>query len=160
MKYYEDINNNIYADPIKLDGLTEIESAVREDGTLLPNHKNIGLVETKEDDSYYKYYNQDGTPDIARIQAEEQVKLINSYETALDEFMDSKAKEKKYTDRYTASLRASNPSSIFYNEGLAFSTWMDNCYAIGYDILNAVQSGEKELPTIKEFLDELPILEW
>ena len=55
MKYYTDINGNLYANPTNLDGLVEVESTVREDGTLLPKHKNLSLVQTKEDGSYYTY---------------------------------------------------------------------------------------------------------
>ena len=70
MKYYKDINNNLYANPSNLEGLVEVESPIREDGTLLPLHKNLSNVETKEDDNYYKYYNQDGTPDLTKIAAD------------------------------------------------------------------------------------------
>ena len=67
MKYYIDTNNNLYANPTNLDGLVEVESAVRADGTLLPKHKNLSLVQTKEDGSYYEFYNEEGTPDLVKI---------------------------------------------------------------------------------------------
>ena len=67
MKYYTDTNGNLYANPTNLDGLVEVESAVREDGTLLPKHKNLSLVQTKEDGSYYEFYNLDGKPDLVKI---------------------------------------------------------------------------------------------
>ena len=70
MKYYKDTNNNLYANPSNLDGLAEVESAVRADGTLLPKHKKLCNFETKEDGSYYKYYNQNGTPDLVKIEKE------------------------------------------------------------------------------------------
>ena len=67
MKYYKDTNGNLYANPSNLDGLVEVESAVRADGTLLPKHKNLSLVQTKEDGSYYEFYNLEGTPDLVKI---------------------------------------------------------------------------------------------
>ena len=66
MKYYTDINNNLYANPSNLDGLVEVESAVREDGTLLPKHKNLSGLDTYEDGTYATYYNQDGTIDTVK----------------------------------------------------------------------------------------------
>lgn len=61
MKYYKNTNNQIAT--FFEEGFIEIESAVREDGSLLPKHKNLGDVETMEDGAYATYYNSDGTID-------------------------------------------------------------------------------------------------
>jgi len=53
------------------------------EGTLTEFHISKGYKEvptenifTKEDGSYYEYYNDDLTPDLVRIQAEDMVKLV------------------------------------------------------------------------------------
>lgn len=66
MKYYTNISNQITT--FFKDGSIELDSPIREDGTLLPNHKNLGTIKTKADGSYYTYYNEDGTPDTVKEQ--------------------------------------------------------------------------------------------
>jgi hypothetical protein len=89
MKYYTDINGNLYANPSNLEGLVEVESAVRADGTLLPKHKNLSLVQTKEDGSYYTYYNQDGTADVSKIAELEATQAREAFKAQRQEAVDN-----------------------------------------------------------------------
>lgn len=73
MKYYLDIDSNVYADPSNLAGLTEITSPVRADGTLLPQHDNLNLLATDTDGKYFKYYLT--TPDADGIYQTDTVKI-------------------------------------------------------------------------------------
>ena len=82
MKYYTDTNGSLYANPSNLEGLVEVESAVRADGTLLPKHKSLSDLEVKEDGSYYKYYNQDGTADLVKEQAENEAQALADWKAS------------------------------------------------------------------------------
>ena len=62
MEYYKDENGKIYADPISKKGLTLAESPIKEDGSLLPNHKHLKSLATKEDGTYYDKYTLEKTP--------------------------------------------------------------------------------------------------
>ncbi len=53
MKYY--IKNN-KVESFFTEGAVEIESPVREDGTILPKHKNLNLCEVDEDGSHHEFY--------------------------------------------------------------------------------------------------------
>lgn len=46
----------------------------------------------------------------------------------------------------------------FDDEGKAFRSWRSAVWAKGYEILNAVLAGEREIPTEEELLAELPAL--
>ena len=70
MRYYTK-NNELYANPSDTTGMVEVESPVRDDGSILPNHKNLGQLEVDAEDKHYKYYKQDGTPDHERMEAME-----------------------------------------------------------------------------------------
>lgn len=73
MKYFKDKNNNIYADPININGLIEIDSPIREDGTILPEHKKIDELVKDENGKFHKYYNQDLTPNLEKINDEKKL---------------------------------------------------------------------------------------
>ncbi len=86
--------------------------------------------------------------------------IIKAFTLALDNLLDRKAQEKGYDNRVTCSLRAGYPGP-FQQEGIAFAQWMDQCYQLGYQILNDVKAGLREPPqTIEEFLSELPDFQW
>lgn len=90
---------------------------------------------------------------------EEQSAGVDDYIAAMDAMYDAKAKERRYFDRYTCSLRAGYPGP-FQPEGLAFATWMDSCNIAGYQMLAAFQAGEIEQPTVAELLASLPEMVW
>jgi len=78
MKYYKNKNNEIYADPINLEGLVEIEDPIF-NNVVLKNHKNIHLVETKEDGSYFNYYKEEnGSQVVDIIKEQEQDDLVDA----------------------------------------------------------------------------------
>lgn len=77
----------------------------------------------------------------------------------IDSFYDKKAQEKRYTDRYTCSLRAGY-SGPFQSEGLIFAQWMDQCNIIAYSIMEDVLTGKRPTPTIEDIITEFPTLLW
>lgn len=102
----------------------------------------------------------DLTPDqIAINQLEADEKTLAEYITALEEFYDAKAQERRYDGRMSCAIRAGYPGP-FRAEGEAFATWMDACNAYAYQVLEDAMSGDRPLPTIEDFLAELPTLTW
>jgi len=85
--------------------------------------------------------------------------LIAQYTAALDSMFDLRAKEKNYDNRITCALRAGY-AGPFQAEGQAFAVWMDNCNALAYKILAAVEAGTQSLPTVSQFLAQMPSFSW
>ena len=117
------------------------------------------------EDLQYSYLLPSGSVEIT----EEEVQIIlaptpeeieNSYINAIQSFMDSKAQEKNYDNIKSAALRAALPDSPFHNEGLAAGTWMDNCWALSYQILAEVKVGTRQMPTVEELINMMPELMW
>lgn len=94
-----------------------------------------------------------------RIQIRMQ-RMMKEYEKALDDMIDKKAQEKGYDNRITATMRAGVVGSPFQQECISFAKWMDSCYMKAYEILNAVQAGVRSIPSITEFLREMPEFKW
>jgi hypothetical protein len=80
-------------------------------------------------------------------------------ESAVDAFMDSKARVKGFRDRHSFALRAGIPGSSWHAQALVFGAWMDAvndyCYQVQLDCLD----GKRTVPTVDELLAELPVLE-
>lgn len=80
-------------------------------------------------------------------------------ETAVDAFMDSKARAKGFRDRHSFALRAGITGSSWHAQALVFGAWMDAvndyCYQVQLDCLD----GKRTVPTVDELLAELPKME-
>ena len=73
--------------------------------------------------------------------------------------MDAAAQALGYDDIKTAVTYAEEPSvPKFQVEGLAFRTWRSLVWAKCYEILEAVLTGGRQVPTATDLLAELPVL--
>jgi hypothetical protein len=82
--------------------------------------------------------------------------IIAQYESALDAHLDAVAKADRWRDRFTFALRAGFPNP-WQAKAEAFGTWMDECNAQAYKLLNAVKAGTSALPSVDEFIASLPV---
>lgn len=96
----------------------------------------------------------DGRPYLADP-APTQAQIISRYESALDAHLDAVAQKYRYRDRVTFAMRAGY-AGPWQADGAAFGTWMDTCNAQAYSRLQDILSGAAEMPTVEEFIAELP----
>lgn len=82
---------------------------------------------------------------------------LSDFQSAHDAHLNLAARARKYDSIHTASLRAAYPGP-WHDEGVAFATWMDACNVAGYAVLADVEAGNRPVPTIAEYLSELPAL--
>jgi hypothetical protein len=83
-----------------------------------------------------------------------------SYEHAVQDQLNAAAVAAGYDDVGTIVSYAEEPAvPKFQNDGIAFRKWRSLVWAYAYEQLDAVKSGEREQPTVDEFLLELPVLE-
>lgn len=92
---------------------------------------------------------------IAAIKAAQEEQLVDGYVRAMDALLHGEAAKKGYDTIRSAALRAGYPGP-FHDEGVAFATWMDQCYSAGYTIIANVKSGARAIPTVEQMLAELP----
>lgn len=91
--------------------------------------------------------------------AEEVANLVGLYDAAMSDHFDAVARQRNYSGRNTAALRAGYPGP-FQQEGIAFATWMDQCNLFGYQLIADVQAGRAQLPTVEAFIALLPEISW
>lgn len=80
---------------------------------------------------------------------------IARYEAALDAHLDSVARQYRYDNRFTFALRAAY-AGPWQSEGIAFAQWMDTCNAQSFALLQDVLAGQAALPSLADFIDDLP----
>ena len=79
---------------------------------------------------------------------------------AVQAYMDSTAQTRGYDNIHTACSYANSTDHIFAAEGQACLQWRDKVWRKCYDILAEVQAGSRDIPTVEELIEELPVLEW
>ncbi len=97
--------------------------------------------------------------DIADTPEGMQAALMRKFDAALTAHLDATAQARRYDNRITCALRAGYVGP-FQAEGQAFASWMDACNWQAYQVLAGVQSGDLTMPTIAEFIADLPEMVW
>ena len=82
---------------------------------------------------------------------------VAAFERHVDERLARAAAVKGYDSILSASLRAGY-AGPFHDEGVTYATFMDATWAKCYEILGAVQAGQRAEPTWEEIEAELPQL--
>lgn len=81
------------------------------------------------------------------------------FKAAIQAHMDAAAVAIGYDDIKTAVTYADEPSvTKFQNEGRAFRAWRSQCWAYGYQEMDKVLVGQRQMPTVSEMIAELPLL--
>lgn len=93
-------------------------------------------------------------PTAEEKNAQIQAQLTNAVQRVLD----NEAQKLNYDSCLSVCSYVDTGFSKFDDEGKAFRAWRSAVWAKGYEILNAVLAGEREIPTEEEVLAELPSL--
>lgn len=80
-------------------------------------------------------------------------------EFEVDNFMDSKARERGFRDRHSFALRAGITGSSWHDQAQVFGAWMDAVNDYCWQVLKDCGEGKRTVPTADELLAELPVLE-
>ena len=160
MNYFKNTNNQIFAyDDSQVakgygTGLEEILTPVKEDGTVYAGHKNLSTLQTKEDGTYYDFYNADGTPNLVEQAKVDKESLIASFKSAYLAEVDKVLKVKDYDSLATVKLWADDAN--YGTEATSMLDWYKAVITKNYEILNEVEQGIRTVPTVEEYKLELP----
>ena len=94
------------------------------------------------------------------IQEEFLVSTKSRLTSAIQSMLDETAKERGYDSILSLCTYATSTAAKFAAEGQAGVSWRDEVWAKGYAILADVESGARAIPTVDEFLAELPNFAW
>jgi len=95
--------------------------------------------------------------EIAALPVPSKAEQIAANVAAIEAEMNRQAALRNYDNIKSAALRAGYPGP-FHDEGVAYATWMDDCYAKAYEVLAEVEAGERPMPTPEEAVAMMPPL--
>ena len=90
---------------------------------------------------------------------QKQAEIQANLTAAIQRVLDSRAQEFNYDSCLSVCSYSNSGVQKFDDEGQAFRIWRSKVWAKGYEILDAVKSGQREIPTEQQLLAELPELE-
>lgn len=92
------------------------------------------------------------------IPTQEEIKKM--FTDAIQKYLDTTAQSRRYDNIFTAISYVNSTDETFAREAQACLVWRDKVWRKCYDILDAVEAGEREVPTMEELIAELPTIEW
>ncbi|MDQ1183593.1 hypothetical protein [Agrobacterium larrymoorei] len=106
------------------------------------------------------------TPDASIIITAEQeaqqqrATLQKKFTGAIQTHLDATASQRRYDSIHTAISYRDDPNPKFAAEAAALFAWRSAVWTYATDELDKVVAGERAIPTVEEFLAELPQLVW
>lgn len=82
------------------------------------------------------------------------------YRVAIQGMIDDKARSRLYDNGLALSTYVNSTNQQWAAEAQAFVAWRDSVWTYTYEQLALVQAGERDIPTVQEFLQELPQITW
>ncbi len=85
---------------------------------------------------------------------------ITDYENAIQNLVDSTARERQFRDGVTLASYTASTKPKWAAEAQAFVAWRDNVWFYAYGELAKVHAGQRQQPTVDQFLDEIAPIAW
>ncbi|UXS24180.1 hypothetical protein [Agrobacterium tumefaciens] len=85
---------------------------------------------------------------------------IADYENAIQNLVDNTARERQFRDGVTLASYIGSTKSKWAAEANAFVAWRDNVWTYAYGELAKVQAGQRQQPTVEQFLGEIARIAW
>jgi len=85
---------------------------------------------------------------------------VDVYRLEIQAMIDAKSSERQYDSGATLASYVNSTIEQWANEAQAFVAWRDAVWLYALAELDKVQNGERDQPSVEDFLAELPALEW
>lgn len=86
--------------------------------------------------------------------------ILLDYENAIQAHVDATARSKQFRDAVTLASYVNSTVVQWATEAQSFVVWRDAVWVYAYTELEKFQSGEREQPSVDDFINELPVIEW
>jgi len=105
------------------------------------------------------FVNQGGT--IAPYEPDPMA-TVEQFREAINAMLEATARSRNYDSGVSLAGYATpyEPNDKWRQEGQAFVIWRSLVWQYAYEQFDAVMLGQREVPTVDEFLSELPAIDW
>ncbi len=86
--------------------------------------------------------------------------LIEAFRQAIQSHIDTTAGQRSYDSGITCSSYVGSTNPAWAAEAAAFVAWRDAVWTYAYVELPKVQNGERQQPSVEDFIAELPAIIW
>lgn len=110
-----------------------------------------------------EYFSEDGRQQLFAVEDEpepEPAVLIEMFRAAIQAHVDATAIAKRYDSSTSLASYVASTVTQWAAEAAAFVAWRDAVWAYAYAELDKVLAAERTVPTVEDFLGELPAVEW
>ena len=84
----------------------------------------------------------------------------DDYRRAIQLHVDATAQSRRYDNGNSLASYKDSTIPQWSDEAVAFIAWRDQVWLYAYAELDKVMAGEREQPSVEEFIGELPKMEW
>lgn len=109
--------------------------------------------------AYAQEYLEDDDPAVIAFLNPPEKKL-REFQSAIELHVDNVAASKSYANALSLAGYATSTVPQWQAETIAFVAWRDQVWVYSFTELSKFQNGEREIPTIEEFIAELPQIQW
>lgn len=93
-------------------------------------------------------------------QAEALARTRQSFRDAIQAHVDAVARSRNYGDGNALASYATSTVAQWAAEAQAFVAWRDAIWLYAYSELAKVEAAERTIPSVDDFIAELPAIEW
>ncbi|NSY68930.1 hypothetical protein G6L35_08645 [Agrobacterium tumefaciens] len=120
--------------------------------------KIVGVYACKQD-GYAEEFLEDEAPEVVEA-LQPTVLAISDYENAIQNLVDTTARDRQFRDGVTLASYTASTKPKWAAEAQAFVAWRDNVWSYAYGELAKVHAGQRQQPTVEQFLSEIAPIAW
>lgn len=102
----------------------------------------------------------DGESYIKPPEPEPEPPTLEDYRIAIQAHIDATARQRDYDSGVSCASYVNSTVQQWAAEAAAFVAWRDAVWEYAFAELDKVLNGQRPQPTIDEFLQELPVMQW
>lgn len=93
-------------------------------------------------------------------QEKQRSELQSQFSSAIQQHLDNVAKERRYDSIQSAISYRGDGNAKFAAEADAAFAWRSAVWTYATAELDKVMSGQRDIPTVEDFMNELPTIDW